>query len=230
MVFGQIKTIIEENLINSYNNKKLFSETIIGFKKHFLPNKIMAEMYLIYGQLTTPMSLSKEDAKDFLEEGLSKLRNLKGKITLPKTKVLIENNYSDIDNIIYNNSDISNIIESKKKILNILMSNPVTKESTIQLPISSMVKIANKTINEHLNTLDEDVRKDILEIMNEKESNLKTTFEEHRTDVLNKLDILLKEENDADVKQKIETTIKKVKTDDFSKLNFYKLKKLKEVI
>ena len=36
MKFGEIKTIIENNLVDSVKDKKVFKENIQNFKKHFL--------------------------------------------------------------------------------------------------------------------------------------------------------------------------------------------------
>lgn len=229
MVFGEIKTIIEQNFINSYTNKSLFTETVVGFKKNFLRDKSLAKMYLLYGQLTTPMGLNEQDAKDFMEEAISQLKSLKNKIKLPKSTVVVENEYQHIDEIIYNESvDISKILKSKKAILNKLTEKPKVLEAKINLPISSMVKIANKTIKEHIETMDEETKNDLLGLVSE--SLVLEDFESEKKLVLEKLNDLVVENNDPELNEKIKTTIEKIENDEPTKINYYKLKKLKETL
>ena len=152
MTFGKIKSIIENNLIESYKNEKDFKKSIREFKHNILMNKQMSKVYALYDQLSTPQGLNESNAKEFLEEGVNLIQKLLTNIKLPKTLLeTIENKYSDLDTIIYSNKlNISERIQSKKNVINILMSdNNLVKES-INIPIKSMVNIANQTLSNYI--------------------------------------------------------------------------------
>jgi hypothetical protein len=91
MTFGQIKSIIENNLLESYKNEQEFKKSLKEFKQNVLNNKNMSKLYSLYDQLTTPQGLTEADAKDFLEEGITLIQKLVPTIKTPKT--LYENGY-----------------------------------------------------------------------------------------------------------------------------------------
>ena len=71
MTFGQIKSILEKNLLESYSNPSSFKKTLKEFKHNVLNNKNFSKLYSLYDELTTPKGLTESDAKEYLEEGLS---------------------------------------------------------------------------------------------------------------------------------------------------------------
>ena len=76
MTFGQVKSIIETSLIESYKNESDFKKSLKEFKHNVLSNKTMSKVYSLYDQLTTPQGLSESDAKDFLDEGINIIQKL----------------------------------------------------------------------------------------------------------------------------------------------------------
>ena len=58
MTFGQIKSIIENSLIESYQNEKDFKKSLKEFKHNVLSNKAMSKIYSLYDQLSKPQNLS----------------------------------------------------------------------------------------------------------------------------------------------------------------------------
>ena len=58
MTFGTIKSIIENNLLESYKNEKEFKKTLREFKHNVLNNKSMSKAYTLYDQLSTPQGLN----------------------------------------------------------------------------------------------------------------------------------------------------------------------------
>jgi alcohol dehydrogenase class IV len=103
MTFGQIKSIIENSLIESYKNEGEFKKSLREFKHNVLSNKSMSKIYSLYDQLSTPQGLSESDAKEYLEEGVNLIQKLLGSIKLPKTLSESTNEYSDIDTLVYLN-------------------------------------------------------------------------------------------------------------------------------
>ena len=163
MTFGQIKSILEKNLLESYSNPTNFKKSLKEFKHNVLNNKSFSKLYSLYDDLSTPKGLNESDAKEYLEEGLSLIRSILENTQLPKKGEISENNYKDLDNLVYlNNINISERISSKKNILSVLTSNPTLNETTISIPLKSMVSIANQTIQNYLGGLDENVKKEVI--------------------------------------------------------------------
>jgi hypothetical protein len=103
MTFGQIKSIIEKNLLESYKNEKDFKKSLKEFKHNVLNNKTMSKLYSLYDQLSTPQGLSESDSKEFLEEGITLIQKLVSDIKTPMVLETVENKYSDIDSLVYIN-------------------------------------------------------------------------------------------------------------------------------
>ena len=104
MTFGNLKSIIEKNLLESYSDEKDFKKSLREFKHNVLNNKSMSRAYALYDQLSTPQGLSEQDAKEFLEEGISLLHKILPTIKSPKSlSETIKNNYSDLDVLSYSN-------------------------------------------------------------------------------------------------------------------------------
>jgi predicted RND superfamily exporter protein len=168
MTFGQIKSIIENNLLESYRNEQEFKKSLKEFKHNVLSNKNMSKLYSLYDQLTTPQGLTENDAKDFLDEGIHLIQKLIPTIKTPKTvNENIENKYSDVDALVYTNKlDLMERLKSKKTLIQTLTSNKKeTVKETINIPLKSMVSIANQTLNNYLENLDEAAKKEFINLM-----------------------------------------------------------------
>jgi len=233
MTFGQIKSIIENNLLESYRNEQEFKKSLKEFKHNVLSNKNMSKLYSLYDQLTTPQGLTENDAKDFLDEGIHLIQKLIPTIKTPKTvNENVENKYSDVDALVYTNKlDLMERLKSKKTLIQTLTSNKKeTVKETINIPLKSMVSIANQTLNSYLENLDEDAKKEFIQLMSEDTSLLKTKFDDLRESAINKLTTLLESEQEFEIKTKLSETIDRLKVEKFDQLNFLKLKNLEESI
>jgi hypothetical protein len=232
MTFGKIKSIIENNLIESYKDEKEFKKSLKEFKHNVLNNKTMSKLYSLYEQLSTPQGLNESDAKDFLEEGISLIQQLLPSIKLPKTlSENVTNKYSDIDALVYTNKlNLLERVNSKKNITSVLTStNSVVKES-INIPLKSMVSIANQTLNKYVDNLDESSKKEFIQLISEDSKSLEDKFETIRESAINKLNVILEKEEEFELKTKLSETIDRLKTEKFDQLNFLKLKNLEESI
>jgi len=179
MTFGKIKSIIEKNLLESYKNEKEFKKSLREFKHNVLNDKSISKAYALYDQLSKPQGLSESDAKEFLEEGINLLNKILPSIKLPKTLTeSVENEYSDIDTLVYMNKlNLHERIQSKKNIISILTSNNTSIKESINIPIKSMVNIANQTLMTYIETLDENSKKEFFQLISEDISSLETKFE-----------------------------------------------------
>jgi ribosomal protein S13 len=89
-----------------------------------------------------------------------------------------------------------------------------------------MVKIANQTLRNYIETMDENSKKEFFQIVSEDNKNLENRFEELKNSAISKLQNILENESESDVKTKINETIDKLKEEKFDQLNFLKLKNL----
>jgi hypothetical protein len=192
----------------------------------------MSKAYAIYDQLSSPQGLSEQDAKYFLDEGVSLLNNILPSIKLPKTlSEKIENKYSEIDTLVYSHGvNLLERINAKKNIVQVLTTSKESIKESINIPISSMVTVANQTVNNYILTLDEASKKEFFQIVSEDTKVLETKFETIRESAISKLIVLQDKEDSQDIKEKISETINKIKVEKFDQLNFLKLKNLEESI
>lgn len=232
MTFGLIKSIIEENLLESYKDEKSFKKAMNEFRQNVLNNKEISKVYSLYDDLSKPQGLSQEDAKEFVSEGISLIQKILPNIKLPKIigESKVQNKYKLIDELVYTNSKITltERVQVKKQLIKNLQESSVKGVNNINLPISSMVKIANQTLQNYIETLDEQSKKEFFEIIKEDSSELESRFNLLKEGALNKLVPMMESENDTDTKTKLEETIIKIQEDNFSQINFLRLKRLNE--
>jgi hypothetical protein len=228
MTFGKIKSIIERNLLESYKDEKEFKKSLREFKHNVLNDKSISKAYALYDQLSTPQGLSESDAKEFLEEGINLLSRILPSIKLPKSlEESTDNKYSDIDTLAYTNKlNLHERIQSKKNIISILRSDSKSVNESINIPIKSMVNIANQTLRTYIETLDENTKKEFFQLISEDSKSLETKFETLKESTINKLQSILENEKEFELKTKISETIDRLKTEKFDQVNFLKLKNL----
>ena len=228
MTFGQIKTHVDNQLIESYSDKKNFKKSLLEFKEYILKNKNIAKLYSLYEELSTPQGLSERDAVEFVNEGINLIQKLNKTATLPSKKIGNTNNYKVIDNLVYNSSSIKERLESKKELVKILTQEKAKIKESVNIPISSMVKIANQTIKNFIQNLDESSIKELKSVIGEDTKSLKIEFNSLKEDAAIKLNSLIEQESDQETRERISETIIKIKNEKFDQVNYFKLKKLVE--
>jgi polyhydroxyalkanoate synthesis regulator phasin len=234
MTFGLIKSIIEESLLESYKDEKSFKKAMNEFRHNVLNNKDISKVYALYDDLSKSQGLSQEDAKEFVSEGISLIQKLLLNIKLPKIvgESKVQNKYRLIDELVYTNSQINlnERVQVKKELVKKIQESSKKITENINIPISSMVKIANQTLQNYIETLDEESKKEFFEIIKEDSNELETKFNSLKEGAIGKLVPLMESENDSDTKNKLGETITKIQGDMFSQINFLKLKRLLESI
>jgi uncharacterized protein YerC len=230
MTFGLIKSIIEKNLLETYKDEKSFKRAINEFRHNILNNKDISKIYSLYDDLSKSQGLNQEDAKEFVSEGIYLIQKLLPKIKLPKIigESEVENKYKLIDELVYTNNiiNLTERVQIRKQLVKNIQESVKPTLDNINIPISSMVKIANQTINSYLETLDEESKKEFFEIIKEDTTELETKFNLLKEESINKLTILIESENDSDIKVKLKDTINKIQEDSFNQINLLKLRKL----
>jgi hypothetical protein len=237
--FGLIKTKLEEASISTFKNKQ-FDKFMIGFKKFVLENKDMCELYYIYDDLSSNKGLSSDIVDEYINENVEysrflisenqkNINNLGQWISnIVKTN---DNNYKNIDTLIYNNSikDLESVLESKKQIKNTLIKESKKEEikESVNLPISTMVKVYESNLKNKL-SLNETELKEISDLKSVSFEDMEKEMKELKESVSSKLKGTINESTDTELSSKIEETIKKVNGSKIDHYNLYKLRKLNE--
>jgi len=237
MKIGVLKSRVEKLLSESYG-KGTFKEEIKNFNRNVLSNKNISKLFFLYDELSTNKGYDQKLAEDFVLESITMFENIINKTDkrdLEKLKKWVisvnsHNQYADVDNLFYNSHDVLNLenkIKSKKVIVECLKKTQINEnKETILLPLSSMVKVANKTIEDFVATLNESERKELNTLLKEDESVLVEKFKNIKDEAVVKLVVILESETDEKVKNTINETIDNIKSKKFDRLEYFKLKNL----
>jgi hypothetical protein len=235
MKFGILKSKIENVLLESYKDGSLKTE-LKTFKKLVLENKDINRLYYIYDDLTSNKGLSTEVAGDYINEMVTLYENTVNKIVpadLKKIKdwvnnsSVVENSYEVIDNLL--SSGVLNLeskISSKKIITETITKKPVTEKEVVKVPLSTMVTMANKTIKNFIDDLNESEKKEFNELLSIEDSELEPKYSTIKESVVEKLQTIYNQNHEKSTRQSITETIEKISTEKYDKLNYYKLKNL----
>jgi sulfatase maturation enzyme AslB (radical SAM superfamily) len=91
-----------------------------------------------------------------------------------------------------------------------------------------MVKIANQTLENYVDTMDEQSKKTFIEILKSDGDSLKEDFSVLKEKTIEKLNSILGEQKESDVIEKISETIDKLKGEEFNQINYFKLVNLEK--
>ena len=189
--------------------------------------------YHLYEELSKEKGFIKEFAEDYLDECVSLYsQNTINKTSLRKLNewvknVKCENNYSDIDTVLSKNTFIiENIIKEKQNIVKRLTSKKVEVEQ-VNIPLEKMVEVANNTLSNYLNTLNEEDLVTIKKYSALNEDELSKRYEVLSEMVIEKLEKLTKT-SEKEVVSQINETISKIKNDKIDSVSLIKLKTLNE--
>jgi hypothetical protein len=232
MTFGEVKSIVEESLIESYREPKDFKKVMSEFHQNILTNKSISKLYSLYDDLNTEKGLSESDAKDYLEEGVKLIQTIISNSKLPKfTSKNVTNKYSDLDTLVYTkNLNITERVQAKKNLIENLKKKPSSLVESINIPVSSMVSIANQTLKSYIDNMDESTKKDFLNVVKGDPKQLESEFSKIRESAISKLETLLISEEEFEVKTKISETIDRLKKEEFNQMNFVKISSLEKSI
>lgn len=237
MKFGLLKSKIETLLVESYSDGS-FKDTINEFKTYVLENKNISKLFYLYDELNTSKGINESIADSYLNECVTVYENVINKInpnTFKKIELWVKNVkckniYENIDNLFQ--SDILKI-ESKIVSRNILKENlkkkpkEVTNES-VNLPLSTMLNVANKTIQNYIESLNESEKSELISFLKSDDGKLKADFDGLKEGVKTKLQLMKENESNIEIKERITETLDKVSAEKFDKLTYFKLKNLNE--
>jgi hypothetical protein len=241
--FGEIKSKIENTLVENYG-KKGFKSFFKGFKIQILSNKNLSEAYFLYDSLSSKKGFSKEMADEYLNSSVEKLKEIfqkedKNLVKLNEwinkvSKEKVENDYADIDTVVYMNNSVKNLeklVESSLRIKKLISDKSEVKETkTVNLPLSSMIKVGTNIFNNRFSDITESEKKELNNILSMDKKTLETQINESKKNVIEKLKSTLNESEDKELHNKIHDTIEKINDSEISFLTLYRIKELEKEI
>jgi hypothetical protein len=231
MKFGELKTLVENKLTSSFANKELRNDVKI-FKKILKEDSSFAKMMNNYDVLNENKGLSNDVASFLFDETISETKFLKIKeSTINKIKnwakgIKSENNYKNIDDFIFSKSiTVEEKFQIKKTIVEGLTKKVVKKDSP-NVPISMLVNAANNTIKKHIESLNEEDKTKVLQVLKSDET-LKENYNSLKENTIKKIETLISE-SDESVKNVLVETKNKIENTEYSKQEYLKLLTLSE--
>ena len=110
---------------------------------------------------------------------------------------------------------------SKKTLIKLLSESSEIK-SHINLPIETLLNIANKSIKGYIENLDEDSKRDLSKVLMTEDVELSKEFEDLKVKTIHSLSGINESMDDITTK-KLEETINQIKGEEFSKINYVRL-------
>jgi hypothetical protein len=236
MKFGELKSKIETYLTESYG-KGTLKDNLFIFEQLVLKNKNISKIFFVYDELSDKKGLNENIANEFINESTIAFENLHNKINPSELKELnlwvghvkCENKYKDIDDLFSTNIlTLESKIKSKKIIVENLKSKKEDSAETIKVPLKTMVNVANKTVTNFISSLDLSEQKELKKILSTPKETLIENYNKEKEIVLEKLEAQKDKEEDNETIKTIDQVLSKIQNEQFSELNFYKLKQLNE--
>jgi len=238
--FGQLKSNLDQMMVQSYG-KENFKTVMKEFKKNILSNKAISEMYFIYNDLSSQKGINKEIANEYVNESFVKLSDL---ISSNQKKIDelykwvktnldgdVDNEYSNIDFVVYENkvTNLERILETKKQIKSLLTTTKKEKvQESVNIPLSSMLKIVTNTFNKEYSNISEDEKKELKSLLSLNKKQISEEIKSLRESVISKLEGRIEESEDVELKDKINNTIQRIMESDSDLISLYKLKQLEQ--
>jgi predicted AAA+ superfamily ATPase len=198
-------------------------------------------MYFIYNDLSAQKGINKDIAGEYVNESFERLSDL---ISSNQKKIDelykwvktnlegdVENEYSNIDFVVYENkiTNLERILETKTQIKSLLLS---TKKENIQesvnIPLSSMLKIVTNTFNKEYSNISEEDKKELKSLLSLNKKQISEEIKLVKENVILKLSDKIAESDDSELKEKIGNTIQKIQESESDLISLYKLKQLEQ--
>jgi hypothetical protein len=238
MKFGELKSKIEKCLTESYSKNSVKKDLFV-FSEMVLKNKKVSKLFYLYDELSSKKGLNEEVANEYINQSITIYENIINKIpykTFSELNMWVghiksENEYKNIDNLFSTGLlTLEEKIKSKKLISeNLQKSVIVENRETINVPLNSMLSVANKIVKSFISSLNESEKKEVMKILSVPKSELIESYNKLKEEVLVKLEDKLSESDD-ETKQTIDQVVKKITTESFNEINYFKLKNLSEGI
>jgi len=239
--FGTLKVKILSKLVEAYalGRKEEIKDTLKLMKE----NKEFLNLYLFYEEIENKSIDDKNHAELFIEEIIPLLQ--KHSVGIDKFCKQLDKKIGSVnvlENEVYSNLDILSEVNSLKSIdkkiiarkglLEHLMKKKSTPDITSTKIIENTVLLHNVLINNfnvlYGNTLNEDEKAQLTEILSISDEDLKSKFTSLQEEVTTKMEKLVIEEKNNELKDKLNLALTESKSMNVTKFNYYKLQQLKK--
>jgi len=232
MNFGELKSKIEVCLSESYKKNNLKKDLFV-FNELVLKNKNISKIFFLYDELSKNKGLSESIANEYINGSITAYENTVNKISLKEIKelkywighIICENEYKNIDNLFSTNFLV---LENKKLISENLRQTEKEIKDVINVPLKSMINVANKTVKNFISSLNESEQKELNKILSTPKNILVKKYDKIKDDVKEKLGDRRLTESDDETVNTIDKVLDRLQTESFNELNLYKLIKLSD--
>ena len=237
--FGNIKDtfkslVVESMIRKDDKGKKLFSK----FLKTIKENKTLKDQYLIYSNLQNSKFDDPVQAREFVKENISLLKNLnKNHITkgndfflklLKGNKIIKENDsfYKDILFLVESEitpSNVKKVNESTNNIVRLMLEKEEVEEvvtESLDLPPSVLTKLAVNKFNSRYSDISESEREIIKTVLNGTNEDKENIYKKLKRECIDTIDNKLNENSDLELKDKLLKVKDKLLNTNFSLDNF----------
>tara|TARA_Y100000310_G_scaffold46381_1_gene43082 strand:+ start:718 stop:1461 length:744 start_codon:yes stop_codon:yes gene_type:complete len=239
--FSYYKKNIDSILENSYSDKKLFKENFHIIMGALKLSKPFREFFTLYNDIEQKKFNDKSELNEYINESITYLRpkiasikkvcNLLEKVFSKRTHLIKESNneiYKGLDYLIYKKGvrNITNKLNVKKNLVESIINKKSTKKLETHLIPKTLAYTLSENYNKEFSKLSLNDKELLSEILNIKKGNLKEQINGMKDNILSKINSLVKESNEENLKAKLTQTknvVLKMKTD---KLSLLRLKQL----
>ena len=238
--FGKIKTKILKKLVESYSSEN--KNDVKDIIKTLKSNKDFKELYLFYEEIENKYIEDKEIAKLYVEE-LNKVLKDKfnnvsdfcNKLNEKLSDVESETNevYETIDQLCENDSlnNIDKKVIAKRKLVEHLTTKKEITETNETIHVSNekllYTVLANNFNILYNNSLTNEQKEELKGILSLSNEDITTKTEELKESLISKIDSLLSESVDDEMKTKLKNVKDEVNNKRASRINYFRLVELK---
>ena len=220
--FGNIKdtfnSILAESIIKKNDEgKKLFNVYLKTLKE----NKELRKQYLIYKNLSTKSFNDATDAKDYIKENITLLKNLNQKEvakgmkklnTLLKGREISTENTTlyDTINVLVDTQKNPSTLDTIRESINMIKERMLDREEIVReekdvvsLPPSVLTQMATSRFNTKYADITEEEKSILKTVLNGSEEDRQTVYNTLKTECIDTIDNKLNEDIDLDLKDKI---------------------------
>lgn len=239
--FGVLRQKVLDKLTELYLNEN--KNELIQLVKEIKKDKKFSELHLFYENIEQKTINDKNLAELFVEE-VTKLIKGNNKLKFD----IIENHVSGVESISLNECheyldtlmeeqtllNIERIVVAKKKLVDYLLKEKVVNESiddeTPKIDNTNLLNVVlvNDFNSKFSDSMNEDEKKIFKEIISMSVEELNESTDNLRSEINTKIDTLLSESTEDDVKEKLNSVLSEINILETNRFNYYRLMTLKD--
>jgi hypothetical protein len=239
--FSYYKKNIDSILENSYSDKKLFKENFHVIMGALKMSKPFREFFTLYNEIEQKNFKSKNELTEYINESVyylrPKINSLKNVCTIlekvfdKRTNLIKETNnktYNNLDYLIYKKGvkNITNRLEVKNNLIESVLNRKEYRKLRTKLNPQTLAYTLSENYNKEFSKLSKDDKSLLSEIMSIKKDNLFEEINKVKEVVLTRINSLVKESKEENLKAKLTQTKNVVLTMKKDKLSLLRLKQL----